>query len=267
MPVLVGTSGWQYKDWRGRFYPERLAQSRWLEHYASRFATVESNNAFYRLPEPHTFAQWSARTPPDFVMATKASRFLTHARRLRDPAEPVGRFLEHAGHLGAKLGPVLLQLPPSLRADASLLATTLECFPGRIRVALEPRHQSWFSDQILELLRERGAAMCLTDKARRRSPVWRTADWTYLRFHEGTATPRPCYGRQALATWAEALAATWDPAADVYVYFNNDTGGCAVRDAIRFATTARHAGLSPTRTPDLSEAPVTSPSPGRGSGR
>jgi uncharacterized protein YecE (DUF72 family) len=148
MPVLVGTSGWQYKDWRGRFYPERLAQSRWLEHYASRFATVESNNAFYRLPEPHTFAQWSARTPPDFVMATKASRFLTHARRLRDPAEPVGRFLEHAGHLGDKLGPVLLQLPPSLRADASLLAATLECFPGRIRVALEPRHQSWFSGHV-----------------------------------------------------------------------------------------------------------------------
>jgi uncharacterized protein YecE (DUF72 family) len=278
MAVLVGTSGWQYRDWRGRFYPERLAQAKWLEHYAGRFATVESNNAFYRLPDPHTFAAWAARTPPDFVMATKASRFLTHVKRLRDPAEPVARFLEHAGHLGGKLGPVLLQLPPSLQGDAALLDAVLECFPDRVRVALEPRHQSWFSDRILELLRERGAAMCLTDRARRRSPLWRTAGWTYLRFHEGAGTPQPCYGQQALATWAEALAATWGPAADVYVYFNNDPGACAVRDAVRFAAAARRAGLSPTRTPDIGEvradgaaargAPLlTAQRPGRGSGR
>ena len=113
MPVLVGTSGWQYRDWRGRFYPERLAQAKWLEHYAGRFATVESNNAFYRLPEPHTFAAWAARTPPDFVMAVKASRFLTHIKRLRDPQEPVHRFVDHARNLGAKLGPV--QLPDRCR--------------------------------------------------------------------------------------------------------------------------------------------------------
>jgi uncharacterized protein YecE (DUF72 family) len=117
VPVLVGTSGWQYRDWRGRLYPQRLAQGRWLEHYAERFATVESNNAFYRLPEPATFAAWAERTPPDFVMAVKASRFLTHVKRLRDPEEPVGRLLGHARHLGAKLGPVLLQLPPTLKAD------------------------------------------------------------------------------------------------------------------------------------------------------
>src|SRR6266542_160822 len=223
--------------------------------------------AFYRLPEADTFAAWSDRTPPDFVMAVKASRFLTHVKRLRDPSEPVARFLGHAAYLGGKLGPVLLQLPPSLRADAGLLDATLACFPAGVRVAVEPRHQSWFSDQVLELLRERGAAMCLTDRARRRSPVWRTAAWTYLRFHEGTGTPRPCYGRQALATWAEALAGTWEPSADVYVYFNNDHDGCAVRDAVRFAAAARRAGLSPTRTPAIGEAPVTSPGPARGSGR
>ncbi len=281
MPVLVGTSGWQYKDWRGRFYPERLAQARWLEHYASRFATVESNNAFYRLPEPHTFTNWSARTPADFVMAVKASRFLTHVKRLREPDEPVRRFLEHAGHLGGKLGPVLLQLPPSLRADAGLLDATLECFPASVRVAVEPRHGTWFTDRIVELLRDRGAALCLTDRARRRSPVWRTADWTYLRFHEGTATPRPCYGRQALASWAETLAATWGAVGDVYVYFNNDPGGCAVRDAVRFAAAARRAGLFPTRTPAITEVRVggaaarqalaggrvSAPRPAQGTGR
>jgi uncharacterized protein YecE (DUF72 family) len=259
MPVLVGTSGWQYRDWRGRFYPERLAQRYWLEHYASRFSTVESNNAFYRLPEPATFAAWAARTPPDFVMAVKASRFLTHVKRLREPAEPVQRFLDHAGHLGAKLGPVLLQLPPTLRADTGLLRDALDQFPHGIRVAVEPRHETWFSEQTVELLRDRGAALCLADRARWRSPVWRTADWTYLRFHEGTATPRPCYGRQALASWAETLAATWGPGADVYVYFNNDPGGCAVRDAAVFAIEARKAGLEPTRTPAVAEAPVGSP--------
>jgi uncharacterized protein YecE (DUF72 family) len=256
MPVLVGTSGWQYRDWRGRFYPERLAQANWLEHYASRFATVESNNAFYRLPEPHTFAAWSDRTPADFVMAVKASRFLTHVKRLRDPQEPVRRFLDHAGRLGTKLGPVLLQLPPSLRADAGLLRTALECFPDGIRVAVEPRDSSWFSDQISDLLRERGAALCLADRARWRSPVWHTADWSYLRFHEGAATPPPCYGQRALVTWAETLAATWGAGDDLYVYFNNDHGACAVRDATQFATVARRAGLHPTRTPAPAEVRV-----------
>lgn len=256
MPVLVGTSGWQYRDWRGRFYPERLAQAKWLEHYAGQFATVESNNAFYRLPEPRTFAAWAARTPPDFVMAVKASRFLTHVKRLREPEEPVRRFLEHASHLGAKLGPVLLQLPPSLKADPAALRGTLECFPPGMRVAVEPRHESWFSDQTSALLAEQGAALCLADSSRRRSPLWRTSDWTYLRCHEGTATPRPCYGERTLARWAETLAATWGPDADLYVYFNNDAGCCAVRDAARFARAAVRAGLRPTRTPSPSQVRV-----------
>jgi uncharacterized protein YecE (DUF72 family) len=201
VPVLVGTSGWQYRDWRGRFYPQGLAQARWLEHYAERFATVESNNAFYRLPEAGTFAAWAERTPPGFVMAVKASRYLTHIKRLRDPEEPVGRLMERARHLGAKLGPVLLQ-------------------------------------------------------PRRHTPVWRTADWTYLRLHEGTASPRPCYDRQALAAWAGRLAELMGPDADAYVYFNNDPGGCAVRDAVWFASEAAAAGLSPTRVPGLGETPV-----------
>ncbi len=256
MPVLVGTSGWQYRDWRGRFYPERLPQAKWLEHYAGHFATVESNNAFYRLPEPRTFAAWAARTPPDFIMAVKVSRFLTHVKRLRDPEEPVHRFVEHAGHLGAKLGPLLLQLPPSLKADLGALRAALERFPPGLRVAVEPRHESWFSDGTRALLAEQGAALCLADSPRRRSPVWRTSGWSYLRFHEGTATPRPCYGERALATWAEALAGTWGPEADVYVYFNNDPGCCAVRDAARFARAAARVGLHPTRTPLPSEVRV-----------
>ncbi len=256
MPVLVGTSGWQYRDWRGRFYPERLAQAKWLEHYAGRFATVESNNAFYRLPEPHTFAAWAARTPPDFVMAVKASRFLTHIKRLRDPQEPVHRFVDHARNLGAKLGPVLLQLPPSLRVDLAALRGALECFPPGMRVAVEPRHQSWFSEETRALLAELGAALCLADSPHRTTPLWRTAGWGYVRFHEGTATPRPCYSERALTAWAARLADLWDPDAEVFVYFNNDPGCAAVYDAARFARAAERAGLHPTRAPLPSQVRV-----------
>jgi uncharacterized protein YecE (DUF72 family) len=136
MPVYVGTSGWQYRDWRERFYPKAVAQKRWLEYYAERFATVESNNAFYRLPERSTFEDWAARTPQDFVWAVKMSRFLTHMKRLKDPAEPVDRFMKHASGLGNKLGPVLLQLPPNLKADLDRLEETFSELSGRIRVAV-----------------------------------------------------------------------------------------------------------------------------------
>ncbi|MBO0776585.1 MAG: DUF72 domain-containing protein, partial [Actinobacteria bacterium] len=132
MPLLVGTSGWQYRDWRGPLYPAGVAQRLWLEHYASQYATVENNGTFYRLPARETFAAWQVRTPPDFVMAVKASRYLTHIRRLRDPAEPVARMLNAAAGLGSRLGPVLLQLPPTLRADPALLAACLTEF-GRYR--------------------------------------------------------------------------------------------------------------------------------------
>lgn len=253
MPVWIGTSGWQYKDWRGRFYPDGLAQSRWLEHYAECFRVVEVNNAFYRLPEATTFAAWGRRTPDDFVVAVKASRYLTHVKRLQEPAEPVDRFLTRARHLGAKLGPVLLQLPPSLAADHGALEHTLRRFPDDVRVSVEFRHQSWFTDDTHRLLADHNAALCLADTPRRRTPEWRTADWGYLRLHEGLARPHPCYGRQALARWAQRLAHLWPASADVYVFFNNDHLACAVRDARVFALACRRTGLSPTRVPDARE--------------
>ena len=156
--ILIGTSGWQYKDWRGRLYPAGLPQRRWLEHYAERFATVEVNNAFYRLPERSTFEQWRERTPADFCFAVKMSRYLTHVKRLREPAEPVARFLERASALGGKLGPVLIQLPPTLRADLAALDETLGRFPSGVRVAVEPRHDTWFTDDCRRLLERHGAA-------------------------------------------------------------------------------------------------------------
>ncbi|GHF65348.1 histidine kinase [Streptomyces mashuensis] len=250
MPLLVGTSGWQYKDWRDHLYPEGLPQRLWLEEYAAHFATVENNNAFYRLPRPETFADWRARTPEGFVMAVKASRYLTHIKRLRDPEEPVGRLLRHAGGLGDRLGPVLLQLPPTLRADPGTLDATLACFPAGVRVAVEPRHDSWWTDAVRTVLERHAAALCWADRdSRPVTPLWRTTDWGYVRFHVGAAHPWPRYGRQALDSWTARIAAEWPDTADVYAYFNNDPGGAAVHDATVLARAARARGRTVTRTP------------------
>src|SRR5438046_4726149 len=160
MPMLIGTSGWQYRDWRGGLYPEGVPQRLWLEHYATRYATVENNNSFYRLPSRETFAAWRERTPDGFVMAVKASRYLTHVRRLRDPAGPVARLLGAAVGLGPKLGPVLLQLPPTLKADPDTLDACLKEFRTAaaalsehgLRLAVEPRHETWWTDEIRQIL-------------------------------------------------------------------------------------------------------------------
>ncbi|WP_242910456.1 DUF72 domain-containing protein [Actinomadura terrae] len=229
--ILVGTSGWQYTDWRDVLYPPGLPQRRWLPRYAEEFGTVENNNAFYRLPGRATFQRWHDAVPPGFVMAVKASRFLTHMKRLRDPAEPVARLMEAAGGLGGTLGPVLLQLPPTLRSEPDRLDACLRRFPGGVRVAVEPRHPSWWTPRVRRVLEDNGAALCWADRRGRPvTPLWRTADWVYLRLHEGAASPRPQYGDRALASWARRLP----PGEDAYVYFNNDPGGAAVRNARRF---------------------------------
>ncbi|MEH1095155.1 DUF72 domain-containing protein [Micromonospora sp. CPCC 205739] len=247
--ILIGTSGWQYRDWRDRFYPPKLPQRLWLEHFVTRFATVEVNNAFYRLPERETFAAWRARTPEDFCVAVKMSRYLTHIKRLRDPAEPVARFLGRATALGDRLGPVLVQLPPNLPADPAALDATLRLFPDEVRVAVEPRHPSWWTTEVREVLQRRRAALVWADRhGRPVTPLWRTTDFGYLRLHEGRAQPWPRYGRAALASWVRRLGEAFDDAEPAYVYFNNDPGGAAVVDAMAFARLARRAGRTVSRT-------------------
>jgi len=272
VPVLIGTSGWQYRDWRGVLYPPGVGQRGWLEYYAGQYATVENNGSFYRLPNRETFAAWRARTPGDFVMAVKASRYLTHVRRLRDPAEPTARLLRVAAGLDDRLGPVLLQLPPNLPADPGALDACLTEFarfpmaagsppePGEtpaaaraagngVRVVVECRHASWWTGEIRELLARHDAALCWSDRLGQPvSPLWRTAGWGYLRLHEGDARPWPRYREDALRAWVHRIGETWPDDADVFVFFNNDPGGAAVRDAAAFASIAREAGRPVSRT-------------------
>lgn len=236
----IGTSGWQYADWRGEFYPAGMPQRLWLEEYTRHFDTVELNNAFYRLPQRETFASWRDRIPAGFVMAVKASRYLTHIKRLRDPAEPVARLLAVATGLDDRLGPILLQLPPTLRGDPPLLERALATFPDSVRVAVEPRHPTWWTDDIRDVLCDHNAALCWADRGGRPvTPTWRTADWGYLRLHEGRAHPWPSYGNAALTSWALRLSQTYRDS-EVFVYFNNDPGAAAVRNAHKFAAIASH---------------------------
>lgn len=259
MTVLIGTSGWQYQHWRERFYPKGFGQTRWLEFYTRRFQTVEVNNTFYHLPKAETFAKWRERTPADFVVVVKASRYLTHIKRLREPQEPVQRLMERARLLGEKLGPVLIQLPPNLEADASALDETLNEFgnvASNVPLTVEFRHASWFNDDVRSLLEQHRAAFCLADRGGVLGPVWRTADWGYVRFHQGWDAPVPCYSRSDMAEWARRIADLWGRDEDVYVFFNNDPEGCAIRDAIVFAEEAVNVGLVVTRVPDMSEVRV-----------
>ncbi|MFN2568150.1 MAG: DUF72 domain-containing protein [Candidatus Dormibacteria bacterium] len=251
MTVIVGTSGWQYRSWAGHFYPQGLPQKRWLSFYSSNFDCVEVNNTFYHLPARHVFESWAQQARPGFHYALKFSRYLTHLKRLRDPAEPVQRFLERARALGPSLGPVLLQLPPRFPVDVRRLEESLACFPEGMRIAVEFRDRSWFTESVRSLLSARQVALCLADRCGRpQGPLWATADWGFIRLHEGTAAPRPCYGDRALDRWAERISDLWDAGRDVYVFFNNDGRSCAPRDATRFASFVASRGGLPTRVPD-----------------
>jgi len=264
LPLLVGTSGWQYRDWRGDFYPGGVPVSRWLGYYAGHFPVVENDGTFYRLASRDTFASWHERTPPGFVMAIKASRYLTHIRRLRDPAEPVARLLDSASGLADRLGPVLLQLPPNLTADAALLADCLRLFatefgrhgtaPAGGRVCVEFRHSSWLTDEVRSILIAHNAALCWSDRAARPlGPLWRTADWGYLRFHEGAAQPWPRYGHQSLKSWLARISDAFSPEADVFAFFNNDQHCAAPADATALAQIADRAGWPAPRPTPLTQ--------------
>jgi uncharacterized protein YecE (DUF72 family) len=235
--LRIGTSGWTYPSWRDVLYPAGVAQRRWLECYAESFDTVELNASFYRLPSAEQFASWKRRTPPGFAFAVKGSRFVTHVRRLAAVEEAVQAFFSHSQKLGRKAGVTLWQLPPSLECDPGRLADFLELLPrGRTRrQAVEFRHPSWYVPGVYSLLERREVALVLPDSAEStamRAPELRhTAGFTYLRFHCGRGR-RGNYTEGQLRQWAERIAG-WRRRSDVYVYFNNDWEGFAVRNAQR----------------------------------
>lgn len=231
MRTRVGTSGFDYRHWRQRFYPDALPPAERLGFYAKSFDTVELNVTFYRMPSIAAFRSWRDAVPQEFRFAVKASRYLTHVRRLRDPRGPVEFLLERASLLGETLGPILLQLPPDMEIELDRLDATLECFPESVQVAVEPRHRSWFTEGFRSLLTKHRAALCLVDRRGPRTPLWRTSGWVYARLHEGQSAPRPCYGRVALQSWANRLRRVAPADAERYVFFNNDARACAIANA------------------------------------
>jgi uncharacterized protein YecE (DUF72 family) len=236
--IRIGCSGWNYKSWKGRFYPPELPTAEWLRYYAEVFQTVEVNNTFYRLPEAEVFASWRVQTPPSFLMAVKASRFLTHMKRLRDPEEPLDRLFSRAAELGPRLGPVLYQLPGNFHLDLTRLETFLDALPRRLpkrrrrlQHAIEFRHPSWYVPDTWELLEKHGIALCLHDKAGSEIAEPWVGPFAYIRFHGTTGHYHGSYGTEALTGWARRLAERVRDGRDVYAYFNNDPEAIATMNA------------------------------------
>ena len=228
----VGCSGWQYKHWRGDFYPADVPTSRWFEYYAARFDTVEINNTFYRLPEAETFARWHERAPFGFLFAVKASRFLTHMKKLKDPEEPIERLFSRMAALQQHLGPVLYQLPPGWKLDRGRLEHFLQVLPTGVRHVLEFREPSWYADDVSALLERYGVARCLHDMKGSATGRERVGPFVYVRFHGPDGTYSGGYPADRIERWAEWLDEQRRMGCDVFAYFNNDVGGHAPRDAV-----------------------------------
>lgn len=227
----VGTSGWDYDAWRGDFYPSDMDSDELLAFYAQTFPTVEVNYSFYHLPERDIFVRWKERTPPDFLFAVKANRYITHMKKLHDVAGALQRFLEAAEGLEERLEVILFQLPPFWHADEGRLRSFLKLLPEDIRYTFEFRHESWYTEGVLDALRKKGVALCLHDHADGPSPQEVTADFVYLRFHGPQGEYREGYGEEALAGWAEQILNWQKGGLDVYAYFNNTARGHAIEDA------------------------------------
>ena len=235
--VLIGTSGWTYPNWKGIFYPEDLPSARFLEFYAKKFPTTEVNYSYYHLPRPATYEKWAAQVPEGFIFAVKASRLITHTKRLTGVEEPWRVFLQNAHSLGPRLGPILFQFPASFRCDHARLAEFLKMARAvapdadRLPLVFEFRHESWFSDEIYQLLSRHNAALCIADSTQYPRREVTTADFVYFRFHGRTKLFTSNYTRAELADEAKKMRRLLQEGQDVYVYFNNDAEGYAVTNA------------------------------------
>lgn len=231
--LRIGTSGWVYPHWRGIYYPEDLPQKEWFGRYVRDFDTVEINNTFYRLPKAETFVRWGEAAPPGFLYAFKASRFITHLKRLKDPETSLENFLARVRGAGASLGPLLFQLPPRWPADSGRLEAFLEALPRDLTHVFEFRDDRWHVEEIRRILERHGAAFCIHDHGAVHCPPWVTSGTVYLRFHGSAEAPYSgSYSDGFLAGQAERIAAWRAEGRSVFAYFNNDIGGHALRNAL-----------------------------------
>jgi uncharacterized protein YecE (DUF72 family) len=228
----IGTSGWHYDHWRGIFYPDKLQKTYWLDFYSRHFNTVEINASFYRLPSENTFTTWHNTVFPEFCFALKASRFITHIKKLKDIREPLLTFTQRALNLKNNLGPVLYQLPPGLHRDNGLLESFIALLDPNLRHVIEFRHQSWIDQSVFDLLRRYNIGFCIFDMPGFSSPVLSTAGFAYFRFHGKGELYSGSYPDDELHNWAEKILEMASVVQSVYAYFNNDYEGFAVKNAL-----------------------------------
>jgi uncharacterized protein YecE (DUF72 family) len=237
--IRIGTSGWYYDHWRGRFYPEDLPKSEWLKYYTTKFDTVELNNTFYHLPREQTIKKWHKVAPADFLFAVKASRYITHIKKLKNTEEGLERFFEMVGLLKKHLGPILYQLPPMLHKNLKLLGSFLIQLPKKHKAVFEFRHKSWYSDDTYELLNKHNAGFCVHDLEGLQTPKVVTGSVIYIRFHGTSGRYAGDYTEAMLGSWSEWIRENKKDADGVYAYFNNDVLGHAVKNALELRERVR----------------------------
>ena len=231
MKYYVGCSGWHYEHWRGLYYPQDLPKPKWLSFYAQQFDTVELNNSFYRLPSEQAFGTWRESTPDDFVFAVKVSRFITHIRRLRNSGSAVENFLSQAAFLKEKLGPLLYQLPPSMKRNDEVLKSFLSTLPSKYQHVIEFRHESWIDEAVFDILRVYNVGLCVFDMPGLSCPLVATSDFAYIRFHGSEGLYSSSYSGEELTQWAQRIARLGQNVRVSYIYFNNDAKAFAIKNA------------------------------------
>lgn len=231
--LYIGTSGWHYKHWKGTFYPAELKAREHFDYYMKYFDTVEINNTFYRLPPKEVFLGWTNKVDKDFIYVVKASRFITHMKKLNDASEGLANFLENTAMLGENLGPILFQLPPNWEINTLRLEKFLHSLPKQFRYVFEFRNSTWYNEEVYKLLEEHNCAFCIYELAGHLSPVKVTADFVYLRLHGPDGKYQGSYSDENLEKWASQCREWMNSGKDTYVYFDNDEKGYAAFNALK----------------------------------
>lgn len=249
--IHIGTSGWHYKHWVGTFYPEKMKPDQFMEFYLKYFRTVELNNSFYMLPQESTFRQWAKQVPKGFLYSVKASRFITHMKKLLDPVENFGNFIERAKALGDKLGVILFQLPPGWKYDKERFENFISALPKEYRYTFEFRNHTWYNDEVYALLKKHNVSFCIYELEYHQSPIEVTADFVYIRLHGPGLKYQGSYSDAVLKKWAKRIKGWSEEGKDVFVYFDNDQLGYAAHNAERLNSFLKPEAMKKKRNEPL----------------